>query len=158
MDHMPDYLDVPMPRDPPGLNGLIRDLLLPAWGRLQDTVDDEAIAKTTAVFLKRCRVFLAKFQESSVTRAQRSSLILGEIDPSPGRLPQVLQDARIREWAKFSDYFNATLHHKKPACTVAEFRDRIAAFEQFLLSYLRPKAFEDYATIDQIIAEGELGA
>ena len=158
MDHMPDYLDVPSPREPPGLNGLIHDLLLPAWGRLEAAAGDEAITKATTVFLKRCRDFLRKFQEANVTRTRRSAMTLDKIDPSSGHLPQVLQDARIREWAEFSNYFNAVLHHNQPDCPVAEFRRRMTAFERFLLTYLRPRTFDDYTLIDQIIAEGERDA
>jgi hypothetical protein len=93
-----------------------------------------------------------------VTRRERAALTLQAIDPSRGILPAPLQALRIRDWAKFGNYFNAILHHNKPECTVSEFRDRMAAFEHFLLSYLRPNAFEDCANIDQIIAEGERGA
>jgi len=159
MDHMPSYLDVPsFPREPPGLKQLINDMLLPAWKELEAAVDDNTIRTATHRFIGRSRKFFTRVQAALHTRRERNELTLQGIDPSRGRLPPVLQDLRVQDWAEFGDYFNAVLHHNKPECTVAEFRDRMAAFEHFLLSYLRPKAFEDYAVIDQIIAEGELGA
>jgi hypothetical protein len=159
MDHMPRYLDVPsLPREPPGLKQLITDMLLPAWNELEAAVDDNAVRRATDRFIGRFRKFFERVQAALHTRRERNELTLQGIDPSRGRLPQVLLNLRIRDWAEFGDYFNAVLHHNKPECTVAEFRDRMAAFEHFLLSYLRPKAFEDYAMIDQIIAEGEQDA
>jgi hypothetical protein len=159
MEHLPSYLAAPsIPQDPPGLKELINDSLLPAWKALENAADEAALDRATDFFVERSRTFFSRVHGALVTRRERAALTLQAIDPSRGILPAPLQALRIRDWAEFGDYFNAILHHNKPECTVGEFRDRMAAFEHFLLSYLRPKAFEDYANIDQIIAEGELGA
>lgn len=157
IDKMALYLDLPVPVEPPGLKGMVNELMV-EWTKVERRraagQDDSG---QIAGFLKRVEAFFSRFRETTVTRVARTELTLQGIDPSGGYMPPPIKKFRVSEWLEYEGYFNSVLHHGREP-TEEEFLGWVSSFESFLLSYFRPPTFEEYEGIDAIIAEGEADA
>jgi hypothetical protein len=67
-------------------------------------------------------------------------------------LPQHLQEANADAWEALAGYFNGLAHHGSTASR-PDFERRLFELEEFLLSRLRPRTFEDFGEIDELLGK-----
>jgi hypothetical protein len=153
MELMPRYLGLPVAAKPPGLKNLLTDLL-PYWGRAKAERQDGSKSRDARAALdRRLRIFYETWRSGDMTRSETRLTTLRGIDPAGLPVPDVLENRRTAEWAELYDYFNDVLHHRI-ASTENDFQAYLNSLERLLLDFFRPRAFDDYAEIDAIIAEG----
>ena len=107
--------------------------------------------------LRNIAKFVDDFEVEHPRRRQNTSHLLRSMDPMKAALPKAIQDLRITEWEKCREYFVGISHHN-PNVTETDFSAWMDAAVTFLLNQLAPRTFEDQATLDEIIAEGEKSA
>lgn len=64
----------------------------------------------------------------------------------------ILQD-QVERWLHFSGAFSRVLHHPQGADR-RELEQLVAEFESFLLDWLTPETFDDFAAMDAFLAQG----
>lgn len=99
---------------------------------------------------------LGRFFDNEVGRSKNEATdrALALLDPSRQRLPEQLQREMREEWLGAFGYFSGVSHHQK-VTSEAEFLERLAWVEAFLLDRLRPRTFESQLSIDRAIEEAE---
>jgi hypothetical protein len=102
---------------------------------------------------------LDRFFDSHELRGkkERTSRDLALLDPMGSGLPEVVEQGLIARWMDTHDYFSGVAHHENRNTDVAEFLDRLSWLDDFLLSRLKPRTFEDHGILDHLIAEAEQG-
>jgi hypothetical protein len=66
-------------------------------------------------------------------------------------LPADVQQENAKRWMGYHRYFDGVAHHK--AVPEPEFRERIAGFEVFISTRLKPRPTDDFAAIDALLEE-----
>jgi hypothetical protein len=123
-----------------------------AWEVAQRSLEGgpDAGARGFAVALDS---FFVEFEADYPQRRSQAGATVGRLDPSGRSAAPAVQRARGDRWMEFSRYFNMVLHGgERP--TEADFRMRVAAFEDFLIDVLRPRTFADFDDLDDVIASG----
>ncbi len=161
MEKLPQYLDVPSRRGSskgqPSLTVKVRELE-EHWTHLSD--EDLAASELTPRMRKfsvKAKKFFIWFQGSYPKRRAETAAALRALDGSGKYLPAALEDIKIKHWVVCNEFFQAVAHHLKTSSEV-EFLAFLSDLELFLLDHLRPRTFEDFASLDEIIKEGESDA
>lgn len=81
--------------------------------------------------------------------AERVAQAMAASDPAPSDVPSDIAEARTRSWMKLDRFFNDATHNKREK----DFRERKEQLEVILLDMLRPQTFQEFAEIDQLLAE-----
>jgi len=166
IEKLPDHVDLPaaahseplkQPRKPPDLKPKVQELAQ-SWktvaGEIQAaTLVDAKLRK----FHVRVAAFFGWFEQNYSTRREMAVKALRKLDASGRPLPQPVEDLRVRTWQTYNDFFQGVAHHGKSP-TEEELASWLDAFEGFLVDSLRPRTFDDFATLDAIIQEGEQDA
>jgi|GEM_PF-3054751 len=66
-----------------------------------------------------------------------------------------LVEIDLELWKQIRKFFEDVTHHRNPDINESRFIENLSSLESFLLNYLHPRTFENFATLDQIIQEGE---
>jgi hypothetical protein len=156
MEKLYVYIDVPVPAKPPSMRAKVQ-VLRQEWVRISgETEQATEINGELRRFLAKTREFFEWFDHDHPTRLQRIVAILRVLGASGGSLPSFIEDQRAREWKARHEFFDRVAHHGD--CSEEEFDVSADVVERLLLDYLRPRTFDDFATIDAIIEEGEKDA
>jgi hypothetical protein len=156
MEKLYVYIDVPVPAKPPSMKSKVQ-ALRQEWVRVAGEAEQAAeINGQLRRFLVKAREFFDWFDHDHPTRLQRVVAILRRLDPSGQSLPAFIEDQRAREWKARHEFFDRVAHHGD--CSTEEFEASADAVERLLLDYLRPRTFDEFATMDAIIEEGEKDA
>jgi Schlafen, AlbA_2 len=156
MEELYVYIDVPVPAKPPSMKAKVQ-ALRQEWVRVAGEAEQAAeITGHLRRFLVKAREFFDWFDRDHPTRLQRVVAILRRLDPSGQSLPAFIEDQRAREWKARHEFFDRVAHHGD--CSNEEFEASADAVERLLLDYLRPRTFDEFATMDAIIEEGEKDA
>lgn len=86
-------------------------------------------------------------------RRDRAQQALGGLDPVRRPNPPDTEVARIEELIRFRGRFNGVLHAPQ-ATDPDSFAALVDGFETFLLAILRPRTFDDFTDIDDLLKEG----
>jgi hypothetical protein len=78
------------------------------------------------------------------------------LDVSGRPLPSWIEDTHVMLWDKLRDYFVLVCHHDRET-DEDEFSAVVHTLEVFVLERLKPRTYEEQATLDQLIAEAERG-
>ena len=154
IEKLPRYLDVPV--EAPKTQGLLARVreLTDAWFHLGDkAVDDDKLTghgrKLLAALGKFCEGVAADFP----SRKKQTATVLRSLDPHPIKLPPPIETLHVQEWGKIEGFFIGVAHHTR-TCTEDEFQQYVRALERFLVERLRPRTFDDFAAIDDLLGGG----
>jgi hypothetical protein len=166
IEKLQDHIDVPaavtgdalkQPRSLPNLTVQVRELF-DQWNKVAKQVDGAAeISPRLKAFLGRLREFFERFEQNKQKRREQAIATFRKLDPSPRRLPALIENHRVSMWVAYRDFFIAVAHHGK-TCSCDEFIEWLSSFESFLVDCLSPRTFDDFAVIDALIEEGEKDA
>jgi hypothetical protein len=84
------------------------------------------------------------------SRSEYAQRFMNSLDGTAG-LPGDVQQENAKQWMGYHRYFDSVAHHK--TVQEPEFRDRIAGFEVFISTLLKPRPTEDFAAIDALLEE-----
>jgi hypothetical protein len=112
------------------------------------------IDKFLSGWLKEIDKFFRWFNEHYPRRKAETAATLRGLDGSGRSLPSPLEDLNIKKWEVIRNYFEAVAHHR-PIQSPEELSGYQDELEIMLLDLLRPRTFEDFDLIDQIIQEAE---
>jgi hypothetical protein len=153
IEKLPRFLDVPATENRgPGLREQARTLAA-AWAKLGPSVIDEDGVLTSSG--EKMLGKLADFCEgvgADPTRKQAATAAVSRLDLNPLKLPPPIQDLHVSEWSTIEGFFIGVAHHTK-ATDDDEIKQYFAALERFLLDRLRPRTFEDFAAIDELLGK-----
>ena len=156
MEKLSAYIDVPVPAQPASMKPKVQ-ALRQEWGRVAGEAEQAIeISGQLRRFLVKAREFFEWFDHDHPTRLQRVLALLRGLDPSGEPLPAFIEDQRAREWKARHEFFDKVAHHGN--CAEGEFEASADVVERLLLDHLRPRTFNDLATMDAIIEEGEKDA
>jgi hypothetical protein len=156
MEKLYVYIDVPVPAKPPSMKSKVQALRR-EWVRVAGEAKQAAeISGQLRRFLVETREFFDWFDHDHPTRLQRVVAILRRLDPSGQSLPSLIEDQRAGVWKTRHEFFDRVAHHGE--CSEEEFEASADVVERLLLDHLRPRTFDDFASIDAIIEEGEKDA
>ena len=130
--------------------------LEPAWTRAQHENQccggawGGEISDTLREFLAAMQGFFDGQEELTRSRREHAQRFLEGLD-GIGGLPEDMQHKNVRKWMDLRSYFVAVAHHK--TVKEADFRARIAEFEVFISTRLRPRPTDDFAAIDALLEE-----
>lgn len=159
MDKLPRILDLPTVR-PPQVRERLRDLE-DRFGRAakasschSDGVWAGKIDDSLRQFLEELRAWFEQPDIDLRTRRNAARDLIRATDPSGAPMPQVIEDRELARWNAIEQYLIDTAHHRiRPP--LEEVLGYVDDLEDFLASRMRPPAAEEYAEIDQLIAEAE---
>jgi hypothetical protein len=109
-----------------------------------------AIGDSLREFLAAMQSFFDGQEAFTHSRQAYAEEFLNTLDAGVG-LPQDVQRYNAKQWMGFHGYFIGVAHHgsvKEP-----EFLARVARFETFIATRLKPRPTEDFATIDALLEE-----
>jgi hypothetical protein len=156
IEKLPRFLDVPSTENRgPGIREQARSLVA-AWEKWGPSVVDGGGMLTS--FGEKLLGKLADFCEGvggDPTRRQAATAAISRLDLNPLKLPPPIQDLHIAEWSEIEGFFIGVAHHTRPTDN-EELEQYLAALERFLLDRLRPRTFEDFAAIDELLGKDEL--
>jgi hypothetical protein len=156
MEKLYVYIDVPVPARPPSMKSKVQ-ALRQEWVRVAGEAEQAAeISGQLRRFLVKAREFFDWFDHDHPTRLQRVVAILRRLEPSGQSLPALIEDQRAGEWKARHEFFDRVAHHGD--CSEEEFEASADVVERLLLDHLGPRTFDDFATMDAIIEEGEKDA
>lgn len=84
------------------------------------------------------------------SRRESAQHFMNSLD-GPAGLPADVQQENAKQWMDYKQYFTSVAHHKSVGET--EFRGRIAGFEVFISTRLKPRPTDDFAAIDALLEE-----
>jgi hypothetical protein len=129
--------------------------LIDAWDLVKRAKHDEEKTERAETFDAAMEGFATSFREPGQGRKKQAEELLFHLDQRGQRLPPTIERHRIAEWSDYESYFQNVSHHTRPTST-SEFDDHVAGLEDFLLSYLRPRTYDDRAKLAAIV-EGRAG-
>jgi hypothetical protein len=160
MEKLPRYLNVPIKtKSSFALKAEVHNLRQ-SWNNIKNYQDLPGknrwrgqINKTLRTFLVKVGDFFVRFEQARPTKHIEIAQLLQSLEIQKQNLPSNIEEINIQEWKNSYDYFTGVSHHRKT--TLQELEEYLNTLEEFLLDRLRPRTFEDYAIIDNIIKEGE---
>ena len=160
MEKLPQFVDLPTlekPKKPVSLNVKVRELS-GHWARVSTEVMTETVitAKIKKFHIKT-NEFFDWFEQSFATRRDQTAVALRRLDATGRSLPTPIEDLHIKHWVLCSEFFQGVSHHGR-LCSQEEFASWLDDLERFLLDRMRPRTFETFSILDEIIAEGETDA
>jgi hypothetical protein len=108
------------------------------------------ISEPLREFLAAMQSFFDGQDEFTKSRQAFAEQFLNTLDAGAG-LPQDVQRANAKQWMSFQGYFLSVAHHG--SVKEQEFLSRVAGFEAFIATRLKPRPTEDFATIDALLEE-----
>jgi hypothetical protein len=130
--------------------------LHPPWDRAHEENQrcggawNGAITEPLREFLTAMQAFFDGQVQLVNSRREYARRFMGSLDGTSG-LPEDVQRENAKHWMNFHRYFDAIAHHK--SVDEPEFRERIAGFEAFISTRLKPRPTDDFATIDALLEE-----
>lgn len=112
------------------------------------------IDKPLSDWLKEINNFFRWFDEHYPRRKAETAATLRGLDGSGRSLPPPLEDLNIKKWERIRNYFQGVAHHREIQ-SPEKFSEWQDALEVMLLDLLRPRTYEDFDLIDEIIQEVE---
>lgn len=161
MEKLPEHLDVPAhgvsAKGQASLNVKVRELAS-HWTPISSEAEEATeVSPKLRRFHRKAKSFFEWFDQSFQKRRDKTAAALRAMDASGRYMPQPIEELRISHWGVCNDFFQGVSHHRK-TCTELEFNAWLDDLERFLLDHLRPRTFEDFSSLDKIIAEGEQDA
>lgn len=156
IEKLPRFLDVPSTeKRGPGIREQARSLAA-AWEKWGPSAVAEKHTLTSSgeKLLKQ----LGEFCEgvgADPTRRQAATAAVSRLDLNPLKLSPQIQDLHVSEWSTIEGFFIGVAHHTKTT-NDEEMEQYLAALDRFLLDRLRPRTFDDFAAIDELL--GKAGA
>lgn len=160
MEKLPQYVDVPTrekPKKPASLGVKVRELSGHWAGVSVEALSADAISAKLRKFHIRVKEFFDWFEEGFPMRREQTAAALRRLDATGQSLPRPIEEEHIKYWGECNDFFQLVSHHRRP-CSREEFETRLDDLERFLLDRMRPRTFDTFTTLDEIIAEGETDA
>ena len=149
MEKLYVYIDVPVPAKPPSMKSKVQ-ALRQEWVRVAGEAEQAAeISGQLRRFLVKAREFFDRLDHDHPTRLCCSHP--SQIGPERPVVASLIEDQRAREWKARHEFFDRVAHHGD--CSNEEFEASADAVERLLLDYLRPRTFDEFATMDAIIEE-----
>src|SRR6266571_2623592 len=105
-------------------------------------------------FLTKLDEFFTWHAANRQTRSQQKLNVLRRLDRLGLAFPGPIQEAWVEQWKDLHAYFESVAHHRD-LHRLEDFEWRVSVLEEFLLSWLRPRTFDNHTTIDELIKEGE---
>lgn len=154
LEKLPRYLDVPVEaQKSQSLSARVRQLT-DAWSRLGDkAVDGDTLTGHGRKLLAALGKFCEGVAADLPTRMEQTATALRSLDPHPIKLPPPIETMHVKEWREIEGFFIGVAHHTR-TCTEDEFQQYVRALEGFLLERLRPRTFDDFAAIDDLLGGG----
>lgn len=151
IEKLPRFLDVPSTENRgPGIREQARRLAA-AWEKWgPSVVDGEGTLTSSGEKLLRQLGEFCKGVGADPTRRQAATAAVSRLDLNPLKLPPPIQDLHVSEWSAIEGFFIGVAHHTKTTDD-EEFEQYLAALDRFLLDRLRPRTFEDFAAIDELL-------
>jgi hypothetical protein len=166
IEKLPDHVDVPaaaasdklkQPSTPPSLKERV-NALAQQWQSIDSRIENATeIDGRLKRFHRKLREFFESFERDFPTRVAQRTAALRKLDGSGRQLPAPIENHRVGIWGAYNNFFQGVSHHSR-ACADDEFFDWLDSFEGFLVDCLCPRTFDDFATLDAIIEEGEQDA
>lgn len=125
----------------------------PRWEAAERRPEDNGLVDHCDPAVFAVDQFLKDADAAHTDHRDRAQMTLAELDPAQRPGPPDTYQARVRALFDFHGEFNRILHGKEPT-DPGWFESRVEAFERFLLVWLRPRTFEDFRDIDDLLAEG----
>jgi hypothetical protein len=113
---------------------------------------DGAIDDHLRKFLNMLDNFFERFRTQNPNRREKFKVLINSMEGNSRELPPPIALKNIAHWEELNDFFQKVCHHRRTTNDI-ECRKRIEALEIFLLDRLKPKTFEDFAEIDEILKE-----
>lgn len=140
------------PKAGPGLGELFGDFR-PKWEAAERRPEDNGLVDNCDPAVFAVDQFLKDAAAGYATRRDRAQTTFSELDPVQRQGPPDIYEARVKALLDFRDEFNDILHGKEP--TDPEwFESKVEGFETFLLAWFRPRTFDDFSEIDDLLEEG----
>jgi len=133
--------------------GDLFQVLRPKWQAAERRPEDNGLVDSCDPAVFAVDQFLKDADAAHTDRRDRAQMTFSELDPVRRQGPPDTYEARVRALFDFHGEFNRVLHGKRP--TDPEwFESRVKGFETFLLVWLRPRTFDEFRQIDDLLAEG----
>jgi hypothetical protein len=140
------------PKAGPGLGKLLDDFQ-PKLEAAERRPEDNGLVYNCDPAVFAADKFLEDAAAGHSTRRDRAQTTFAELDPVQRKGPPDTYEARVKALLDFRDEFNDVLHSEEP--TDPEwFESRVEGFETFLLAWFRPRTFDDFSEIDELLEEG----
>jgi hypothetical protein len=140
------------PKEGPKLGNLL-DRFRAKWKSAPRRPGDRGLVDNCDPAVFAADQFLDNADEGHLARRDRAQEMLSGLDPVRRQGPPDTQQARIEELIKFRKEFNEVLHGSRPT-DVSAFGSLVEGFDTFLLAVFRPRPFEDFSEIDELLEEG----
>ncbi len=152
IEKLPRYRDVPVDSKPPGPSERARRLV-ETWTRVREKLfDGDSLSKAGHKLIAAVAEFCEGVLADLPTRKEQAAAAVRGLDLNPIKLPPQIESLHAEEWREIERFFLGVSHHTH-VCTDGEFAEHVAALERFLLNRLRPRTFDDFAVIDELLAE-----
>ncbi len=140
------------PKAGPGLGELFDDFR-PKWEAAERRPEDNGLLDNCDPAVFAADKLLKDAATGHRTRRDRAQTTFSGLDPVQRHGPPDIYEARVKALLDFRDEFNDVLHGEEP--TDPEwFESRVEGFETFLLAWFRPRTFDDFSEIDELLEEG----
>lgn len=160
MEKLPQFIDVPTREKstkPVSLGVKVRELSDYWAGVSAEVVSATVITAKLRKFHKKVKEFFDWFEQSVPKRREQTAQALRRLDVTGRSLPTPIEQLHIKHWGLCNDFFQGVSHHGH-VCSPGEFANWLDEFERFLLDRMRPRTFETFSALDNIIEEGETDA
>jgi len=152
LEKLPRYLDVPVEAPKPLALGARARNLTDAWDRLGGSaVKDGLLTKNGTKLLDAVKEFCEGVRADVPTRVEQAAAAVRGLDLHPLKLPPQIESLHVQQWREIEGFFIGVSHHTR-STDHDEFSQFVAALERFLLERLRPRTFDDFTAIDQLLA------
>lgn len=160
MEKLPQFVDVPAQKKstkPASLGVKVRELSVHWAGVSAEAMSATAVTAKLRKFHTRAKDFFDWFEQSFPRRREQTAAALRGLDVTGRSLPTPIEELHIKHWGLCTDFFQSVSHHGH-VCLQGEFAIWLNDLERFLLDRMRPRTFETFSALDEIIAEGETDA
>lgn len=140
------------PETGPGL-GKLFDAFRPKWEAAERRPEDNGLLDNCDPAVFAADQFLKDAAAGYASRQDRAQTTFSELDPVRRQGPPDTHEARVKKLLAFRDEFNNVLHGEEPT-DPAVFESRVEGFEGFLLAWFRPRTFDEFGEIDELLEEG----
>lgn len=155
LEKLPRYLDVPVDATKSlGLTSRARTLT-DAWDKWSESaIDDSGLTRNGRKLLAALEEFCAGVRADIPTRVEQAAAAVRGLDLNPIKLPPPIESLHVQQWREIEGFFIGVSHHTRPTDD-GELAQYLAALERFLLERLRPRTFDDFTAIDELLGTGQ---
>lgn len=97
--------------------------------------------------------FFCAYDEVSPTMRVKARQAMSELSAIGVDSAEIVLHRQVQRWIAFSGQFSRILHHSRGADR-HELEQLVEEFESFLIDWLTPTTFDDFAAIDALLAKG----